>query len=289
MKQSYQHQHHYQDTRITPSPSNTTNITNTSLQLFEHPAFGKVRVVEGHDGEPWFVAKDVATVLGYKEVHRAIAQHCKGVSVSHTPSAGGMQAMKIIPERDVYRLVMRSKLPTAEQFEDWVVGEVLPSIRKHGSYNIHAHDAQPTSPFDAQIPKTLPEALMAYAQSLQEVEQLEAKIEQDKPKVRFAERVGSIKIGIPVGQYAKMLKQSGFETGEKRFFEILRNDGFLHKEGKQRNMPTQKAIALGVIHIKEVTTVNKNTGCIIPNTTPLITGKGQTFFAERYLRGVICS
>lgn len=86
------------------------------------------------DGEVWFVAKDVCEVLGYSNSRKAIADHCKGGNESLLPSAGGPQNMTIIPERDVYRLIMRSRLPHAEKFEDWVVGEVLPSIRKTGEY-----------------------------------------------------------------------------------------------------------------------------------------------------------
>lgn len=86
------------------------------------------------DGEPWFVAKDVAEILGYKNTSKAISDHCKGGNETLLPSAGGMQTVKIIPERDIYRLVMKSKLPSAEKFEEWVVSEVLPSIRKTGGY-----------------------------------------------------------------------------------------------------------------------------------------------------------
>lgn len=93
----------------------------------------EVRVV-AIDGEPWFVGRDVAAILGYSEPHKAIARHCKGGMDHPVPSDGGVQVMKIIPERDLYRLVMKSKLPGAERFEEWVVGEVLPSIRKTGGY-----------------------------------------------------------------------------------------------------------------------------------------------------------
>ena len=86
------------------------------------------------DGEPWFVGRDVALVLGYTNPQKAIRDHCKGVNETFIPSAGGPQSMAVIPERDVYRLIMRSKLPAAERFEEWVVGTVLPSLRKHGGY-----------------------------------------------------------------------------------------------------------------------------------------------------------
>lgn len=97
---------------------------------------------EGHqvrtvvkDSEPWFVAKDVAEVLGYSNPQKAIRDHCKGVNETVTPSAGGPQTVNIIPEMDVYRLIIRSKLPAAQRFEEWVVGEVLPTIRKTGRYD----------------------------------------------------------------------------------------------------------------------------------------------------------
>lgn len=93
-----------------------------------------VRTIE-RNGEPWFVGKDVAEILGYKNPHKAIREHCKGVNETFTPSAGGPQTVKIIPERDLYRLIMRSKLPAAERFEEWVVAEVLPAIRKTGQYS----------------------------------------------------------------------------------------------------------------------------------------------------------
>lgn len=93
-----------------------------------------IRVITDDQGEPWFIAKDVADLLEYANPHEAVRTHCKGVRETLTPSAGGEQMTKVIPERDVYRLVMRSRMPAAEAFEEWVVGEVLPSIRKTGSY-----------------------------------------------------------------------------------------------------------------------------------------------------------
>ena len=106
------------------------------FKLFESEEFGQVRVVQGGDGEPWFVAKDVAKVLGYANTRKAIIDHCKGATdgVTIRDSMGREQKPSIIPERDVYRLIIRSRLPEAERFEEWVVGEILPSIRKHGAY-----------------------------------------------------------------------------------------------------------------------------------------------------------
>lgn len=94
------------------------------------------------NGEPWFVARDVASVLGYSNINDAIGRHCKGVVKRDLPTSSGIQSFSVIPERDVYRLIMRSKLPAAERFEEWVVGEVLPAIRKTGAYSV----SQPEPP-----------------------------------------------------------------------------------------------------------------------------------------------
>lgn len=102
--------------------------------LFQHPRFGQLTVSANAEGKPLFKANDVAVALGYKRPQDAIRQHCKGVGVLPTPSAKGLQPTKYISESDVYRLVMRSKLPEAERFQDWVVEEVLPCIRRHGAY-----------------------------------------------------------------------------------------------------------------------------------------------------------
>src|SRR5699024_9886249 len=111
-----------------------TNITATSIttHLFTETAKTIRTVTIGDD--VMFIAKDVAAALGYKNLSDAVSKHCKRVSRFATPSEGGTQEMNVIPESDVYRLIMRSKLPAAEAFEDWVVEEVLPSIRKAGGY-----------------------------------------------------------------------------------------------------------------------------------------------------------
>lgn len=98
-------------------------------QIFSNEKFGRVRIIMA-DNKPMFLANDVAKALGYSYPKNAIQDHCKGVDILSTPTDGGIQKMKYIPESDVYRLVMRSKLPQAEQFQDWVCDEVLPTIRK---------------------------------------------------------------------------------------------------------------------------------------------------------------
>lgn len=106
---------------------------NNEPMKFNDAMFGNLRVIV-RDGEPWFVAKDVAEMLGYSRPKDAIAAHCKGAAKHRLLTPGGAQEMTIIPERDLYRLIMRSKLPEAERFEEWVVGTILPAIRKDGGY-----------------------------------------------------------------------------------------------------------------------------------------------------------
>lgn len=118
--------------KIKETPKQTL-VSSAETTLFRHPQFGQCRVIK-KDGEPWFVAKDVAEILGYWRPDQAVKKHCKAVETSPLNSGGQVRHLKIIPERDVYRLVMRSKLPAAEEFEEWVVAEVLPAIRKDGAY-----------------------------------------------------------------------------------------------------------------------------------------------------------
>lgn len=103
------------------------------LQIFNSEEFGEIRTIE-IDGKPYFVATDVATALGYVNPRKAVNDHCKGVTKRDTPTSSGVQSMSYINEGDLYRLIMKSKLPSAEKFESWVMDEVLPTIRKTGGY-----------------------------------------------------------------------------------------------------------------------------------------------------------
>lgn len=122
-----------------------------------------IRVITGEHGEPLFVAKDVADLLDYADTDKAIRTHCKAAQTYPVEMAGQVRHVKVVPERDLYRLVMRSKMPAAEAFEEWVVGEVLPSIRKTGSYE------HPLSPA---------EQLLANAQLLVDMERRQDRIDQ---------------------------------------------------------------------------------------------------------------
>lgn len=247
-----------------------------NLQIFNNAKFGEIRTVE-ENGTVLFCGSDIAKALGYASPANAITAHCKGVTVLMTPSAGGMQNTKFIPEGDVYRLIAHSKLPTAEQFESWVFDEVLPTIRRNGAYMTDDTLEQAL---------TSPDFLIQLATKLKEEKakriELEAQVEQDKPKVLFAKAVETAHTSILIGDLAKILKQNGVQTGQKRLFEQLRQDGYLIKGGNSHNMPTQRAMEMGLFEVKE-STVNNPDGSVRINRTTKVTGKGQTYFVNKYM------
>ena len=239
------------------------------IQVFENKEFGKVRTVE-ENGKVMFVASDVAKALGYSRPADAITAHCKGSVKHRLPTNGGMQDLKIIPEGDVYRLVSHSKLPAAEKFESWVFDEVLPAIRKTGTYS---------------IPKDYPSALRALADQCECNQKLVAENQAMKPKALFADAVKSSKTSILVGELAKLIKQYGVEIGEKRLFTWLRDNGYLmSRKCSDWNMPTQKSMELGLFEINERNAFNPD-GSVRITKTPRVTGKGQTYFINKFLSG----
>lgn len=251
------------------------------IQIFNNIEFGEIRTVEIND-KPYFVANDIAKALGYKRVADAVTAHCKG-SVKHRYlTEGGEQEIKVIPEGDVYRLIARSKLPQAEKFEKWVFDEVLPSIRKHGAY---------MTPQKIEEVLLNPDTIIKLATDLKAEREhrmaLETKIEQDKPKTIFADAVSSSKTSILIGDMAKLLRQNGIEIGQKRLFDWLRNNGYLIKrKGSDWNMPTQRSVEMGLFEIKESTHLDGN-GCNITTKTSKVTGKGQVYFINKFLKAIV--
>lgn len=228
------------------------------------------------NNEPYFVGKDVAEILGYTNPRQALKNHVdeddKGVSKCDTP--GGKQDLVIINESGMYSLVLSSKLPQAKEFKRWVTSEVLPTIRKHGMF---ATDELLDNPDFA----------IATLQKLKEEREakklLEATIEEQKPKVIFANAVSASHTSILVGEFAKLMRQNGVNMGQNRMFVWLRENGYLiNRKGSDKNMPTQKSMELGLFEIKE-TTINHSDGHISINKTPKITGKGQLYFADKLL------
>ena len=243
------------------------------LQIFKNPEFGAIRTIE-RNGEPWFVGNDVAVALGYKDTVNALKSHVdaedKGGWQITTPS--GKQKMAIINESGLYSLVLSSKLPDAKRFKRWVTSEVIPSIRKNGGYL-----AGQESMSDAEI---MAKALLVAQKT---IEHKQAQIETMQPKAVFADAVSASKTSILVGELAKILKQNGVDTGEKRLFSWLRENGYLiRRKGTDHNMPTQRSIEQGLFTIKE-TAITHGDGHVTVNKTPKVTGKGQTYFINLFL------
>ena len=176
----------------------------TELQLFTNSEFGPVRTLE-ENGQILFCAKDVTANLGYENAACTIQKHCKGISKRYTLTNGGTQTMMFIPESDVYRLIIRSKLPAAERFERWVVEEILPSIRKHGIYA--SGETLEALIRDPQFGIRLLSELQAEREQRkaieQESEQHKQIISELEPKARYCDLVLKSKTLVPVSMIAK--------------------------------------------------------------------------------------
>lgn len=243
------------------------------IKLFDSGEFGCVRATVDEYGTELFCAKDVATALGYKNVNDAIKKHCKGVAKRYPlETPGGTQEMRFITEPDVFRLIVRSKLPGAQKFEAWLFEEVLPALRRTGAYVAAPKDETPE--------ELMARALQAADEALKRRDKRIAQLEH---KARFADAVGDGKGLVLVRDMAKMLSQAGVDIGGTRLYERLRADGFIEK---LRNVPTQRAIDMGVMRLVEHT-VRKPDGEVRLSTTPKITGKGQEYFMRRYAGNVM--
>ena len=247
------------------------------LRAFENSEFGKLDIML-IDGKEYFPATECAKVLGYARPADAVRDHYKGVVKMPTPSNGGIQEKGFIPEGDLYRLIIRSKLPAAERFEKWVFEEVIPAIRKHGAYATPEMVERMLGDPDVMI-----RTLTALKEERAKNAALEAKAEEDKPKVLFAESVSAAKTSILIGELAKLLKQNGVDMGQTRLFKWMRDNGYLMKNGASTNLPTQKSMDMGLFEIKE-TTINNPDGSVRLTRTPKVTGKGQVYFVNKFLR-----
>lgn len=241
------------------------------LKVFNSEEFGDVRTVT-INGDPWFVGKDVAAALGFTNPRDSISTHVfdedKGVESIDT--LGGKQKMTVINESGLYALVFGSRLKSAQRFKHWVTSEVLPAIRRTGGY---------------QVPAPQGKELLALAvlEAQKTIEAQNAEIERMRPKEIFADAVKASDSSILIGDLAKLLRQNGVDTGQKRLFEQLRNEGYLMKTGSSRNMPKQRYVADGLFQIKE-TVISNPDGSVRMTKTTKVTGKGQQYFLNKYLK-----
>lgn len=223
------------------------------------------------NNEPWFIGKDVADILGYSNPRDALSKHVDDEdknSVAIRDGNKGNPNQTIINESGVYGLIFSSKLPDAKSFKRWVTTEVLPQIRVSGSY---------------QKKELTGEELMAKAfiEAKSIMERQSKEIIEMKPKALFADTVAASKSSILVGQEAKLISQSGYPIGKNRFFAWLRTNGYLCSRGADYNMPTQRSREMNLIEIR-IRTVTNPDGSVRETKTPMITGKGQIYFLNKF-------
>lgn len=251
------------------------------LQTFSSAAFGSVRVIN-IDGQPWFVGKDAAAALGYSNTRDALSKHVKGTHRADVAIYDGSQNRNqtIIDEAGLYSLIMRAKTDKAEAFQEWVTGEVLPAIRKHGGYLTADTIEQALSDPDTII--KLATNLKAERAARQ---QAEASLKAAQPKMLFADAVSASDSTILIGDLAKLIKQNGHPIGRKRLFSWMRENGYLIKrQGADYNSPTQRAMEMGLFKIKE-TAITHADGHVSVSKTTKVTGKGQQYFINKFLGG----
>ena len=262
-----------------------------NLKVFKNDEFGQLSVIVKNNKE-YIEAVEVATILGYSNPRDAVARHCDedGVVFSDVVVVKGYRkdnseiiqvvTKKFINEGNLYRLIVKSKLPSARMFEKWVMEEVLPSIRKYGAYMS-----------EEVINKTLddPDFIIEIATKLkyereqrrlleQKAKHLEATITIDKPYTNFGKSIATSSDAITIGQFAKVLNNNNINIGRNRLFTILRDNGYLIKVGKDKNMPKQLYVAQGLFKVSE-SIVRTVEGDLLTATT-LITGKGQMYFLD---------
>ena len=253
---------------------------NNEIEIFKNEEFGEIRTLLIND-EPWFVVIDVTEILAYSNPSKALSDHVDEEDKLNNKSLSslGQRGGWIINESGLYSLILSSKLPTAKKFKKWVTSEVLPSIRKHGAYMTNE---------TLEEALTSPDFLIKLATELKkEKEQrqaLEKEQKKNAPKVLFADAVNGSNTSILIGDFAKILKQNGVKIGQNKLFSWLRENNYLIKRrGSSYNMPTQKSMDLGLFEIKE-NTITKSDGDTLITMTAKLTGKGQTYFMNKFIK-----
>lgn len=247
---------------------------NNEIQQFDFRG-ASLRTLTDEAGEPWFVAKDVCDILEISNPSDALKRLDDDERSRF--NLGRQGETNIVNEAGLYVLVLGSRKPEAHEFKRWVTHEVLPQIRRTGGYI-------PTDAGDDDM-TILAKAVMIGQRTMEEqkrkIAAQQTRIVELEPKARFADAVAASDGTCLVGELAKMLRQNGMDTGQNRLFRLLQADGYLGKSGSNRNVPTQRAMDLGLFRIKE-TTVTHADGHTTVSRTPKVTGKGQRYFIDRY-------
>lgn len=276
-----------------------------SIKIFENAQFGQIRTSVSESGEPLFCLADVCKALGLTNSRKVkTTLNPRGVTISDTPTynqygALVMQQLNFITEPNLYKCIFQSRKKEAEQFQDWVCGEVLPSIRKSGGYMVARVDETPEqimaralivaqetiSRQKAAVAAAEKRATLLEATTKQmtvQINGLETKNKELLPGATFAKAVETSEHSILIGELARIIKQNGVEIGQNRLFQWLRENGFLCKKGEWYNQPTQRAMEMGLFEIKK-TVITKPSGDSLVTTTTKVTGKGQIYFVNRFL------
>lgn len=244
------------------------------LQIFKNSEFGEIRTITKNN-EPWFVAIDVCNALELSNPTVVVGRLDEDERTKFNLGRQGMT--NIVSEYGLYNLILASRKKEAKKFKRWITHEVIPTIRKHGAYMS-----------SEVIEKTLsdPDYLIRLATKLKEEKAkralAEAQIEKDKPKVLFADSCEVAENSILIGEFAKRLKQNGYDIGQNKLFEWLRQHDYLCKSGERKNLPTQYAMERGLFEVKTRIMSNPN-GSVRTTSTTKITGKGQIYFTNKFL------
>ena len=252
----------------------------TDLQIFNNDQFGQIRTTV-KDGEPLFVAADVCRALEISNSRMATDRLDEDEKADVSLTDGSQSRhMTAVTESGLYSLVLGSRKPEAKAFKRWITHDVIPAIRKTGGYVDNEQQFVETYlPFADANTKAL------FGQTLAQLRAANEQLEQQKPKVLFADAVSAAHTSILVGELAKLLKQNGVDIGQHRLFQYLRENGYLIKRrGTDYNMPTQYAMERGWFEIKE-TAITHGDGHTSVNKTPKVTGKGQQYFINLFLKG----
>lgn len=237
------------------------------------------------NNEPWFIGKDVAGILGYSNHRDALSKHVDNEdkdSVAIRDGNKGNPNQTIINESGLYSLILSSKLPSAKEFKHWITSEVLPQIRKTGKYApkpLSREELLAKAVLEADT--MIKEQKVLLEQKTKELEETNNKLEEQKPKVIFAESVVASDSAILIRELAHLIKQNGFEIGEKRLYAWMRERGYICKGSCE---PTQRALELGLFEII-VRTVQRGDKSPLETRTTKVTGKGQVYFINKFCGG----
>lgn len=246
------------------------------MQIFQSEQFGAIRTA-GTAEEPLFCAADICRALGYTNGRKAIADHCEEDDVTKRDiidNLGRTQSASFVNESGLYALIFGSKLENAKQFKKWVTSEVLPAIRKTGSYTAKTMSRKELARMIIQQEEEM-EVLRLENQRKDE------KIEEQKPKVVFADAIVGSKSSCLIGELAKIITQNGYEIGQNRLFAWMRMNHYLGTVGEYYNIPCQRYLEQGLFELKK--NVHSRNGEMVTTITPKVTGKGQQFFVNKFL------